>query len=56
MHINDRTYWAVYNHEQTLKVWRHGELVGEIPQSEFPNMILQMAKALKENVGNDEKS
>ena len=44
---SERTYWAVYEHEGVMKVWVGGNLVGEIPSDEFPHMILQMAKLLK---------
>ena len=47
--INDRTYWAVYEHERVLKIWRGNDLVAEIPMDEFPHLILQMAKALKDD-------
>lgn len=47
MDENERTYWAVYEHERCLKVWSGGKLVGEIPLDEFPHVILQMARALR---------
>lgn len=56
MNCKKRYNWHVYSHEQELKIWDGGELIATIPQKEFPHMILQMAKALKENVGNDDKS
>lgn len=44
---NKRAYWAVYEHEDVLNIWVDGKLVAEIPKNEFPHMILQMAKCLK---------
>ena len=55
MGSDNKTYWAVYDHERALKIWRDGELVGQIPQDEFPHLILQMAKALKNDDGKDGK-
>jgi len=44
---SDKIYWHVYEHEDVLKVWRGNALLAEIPSDEFPHMILQMAKCLK---------
>lgn len=44
---SERTYWEVYEHEGVMKIWVGGKLVGEIPSKEFPHMILQIAKCLK---------
>ena len=55
MEKSERTYWAVYAHEEKLNIWRNGELVGEIPQSEFPAMILEMATALRNKAAQSEK-
>jgi hypothetical protein len=42
----NKTRWAV--HGDLLKVWFNGELVGEVQLKEFPNLILELAKALQE--------
>lgn len=55
MEKSERTYWAVYAHEEKLNIWRNGQLVGEIPQKEFPAMILEMAKALRNKAASDEE-
>lgn len=44
---NERTYWAVYEHEDVMKIWVGSNLVAEIPSDDFPHIILQMAKLLK---------
>ena len=55
MEKSERTYWAVYAHEEKLNIWRNGELVGEIPQSEFPALILEMAQALRNKAAQREE-
>ena len=44
----DKIYWHVYDHEDVLKIWKGNTLLAKIPRDEFPHMILQMAKCLKE--------
>lgn len=53
MQQQDKIYWHVYEHEDVLKVWRGNTLLAEIPSDEFPHMILQMAKHLKNNVATE---
>lgn len=55
MEKSERTYWAVYAHEEKLNIWRNGELVGEIPQAEFPALILEMAQALRNKAAQREE-
>lgn len=52
--MKNKIYWQVYEHEDVLKVWRENELLAEIPSDQFPHMILQMAKCLKNKDGNSE--
>jgi hypothetical protein len=47
MQHQDKIYWHVYEHEDVLKVWRGNTLLAEIPSDEFPHIILQMAKHLR---------
>ena len=42
----NKTRWAV--HGDILKVWFNGELVGEVQLKEFPSLILELAKSLKD--------
>lgn len=44
---DNKTRWAV--HCDVLKIWYNGKLVGEVDKNEFPHLILQLAKALKES-------
>lgn len=46
MSYKKRSNWAV--HGDVLKIWHGSDLVAEIPLNEFPHMILQLAKALKD--------
>jgi hypothetical protein len=45
MSYKKRSNWAV--HGDTLKIWDGGDLVAEIPIREFSLLILELAKALK---------
>lgn len=45
MSYKKRSNWAV--HGEILKIWDGGVLVAEIPIREFSYLILELAKALK---------
>ena len=49
MSYKKRSNWAV--HGDILKIWDGGDLVAEIPLREFPLLILELAKALKDEGG-----
>jgi len=40
-----RTRWAVY--DEALKIWYDGELVAQIPPSEFKFLLADLAEHLK---------
>ena len=42
----NKTRWAVY--DDILKIWFNGVLVGEVPIKEFPHLIVDLAKALRQ--------
>jgi hypothetical protein len=42
----NKTRWAV--HDDILKIWFNGVLVAEMPRKEFPHLILELAKSLKD--------
>lgn len=47
MSYKKRSNWAV--HGEILKIWDGADLVAEIQLKEFPYLILELAKALKES-------
>ena len=42
----NKTRWAVY--DDILKIWFNGVLVGEVPIKEFSHLIVDLAKALRQ--------
>jgi hypothetical protein len=46
----NKTRWAVHEHDDVLRIWYNGELVGEVEGKEFAYLILELAKHLQERL------